>query len=886
MIGQTISHYKILEKLGEGGMGVVYKAQDTRLNRTVALKFLSSRLTVTDQDRTRFMHEARTASSLDHPHICAIYEIGESQDGQLFIVMPAYQGTPLSAEIEKGPLNIDRAIGIAVQITDGLQAAHEKGIIHRDIKSSNIFITKKEQVKVMDFGLARSAGMTLVTKTGLTIGTVPYMSPEQARGEKTDRRTDIWSLGVILYEMVSGQLPFRSDYSEALVYSILNEDPEPLTSLRSHVPMELERIVVKCLQKDPSSRYQHTEDLAVDLILLQKATDTSGSSVRRPSLPTHPAVFSKMEEEKNFHAADRISAVSKTEPSKKLGFLIWILSAAAVVVLALMAYAYFSRSRDALQLSSNRIAVMVFENMTGDPALDPIGRMASDWITQGLTQTGLVEIVPSASLFAVTQDMESSGLKHTGSAGVRFIAEATAAGFVISGTYYKVGSQLQLQAQITDVLSDKLLYATGHLAGSLDNPTGTIEQLRQQIMGALAVHFDDRLSSMSKMTGSHPTYEAYRHYIDGVEQYSKRDFPNAILAFKRAIGTDSEYMGAYMYLAVSYLYEGHIALADTVLASLKGNRELFTPLERANMDWLDGLLQGDRAKALQAARIAASHAPNSEATSMLISESLASNRPHEALSAISSVNRDVGYFRMDRISYYERFSGIYHILEEYEKELDVAREARKLFPEDFGFLNVEIRALIGLGKIEEVDKLLDESLTLPAQHDATPGGTMRLAGIELRAHGYPESALNAFERAISWYHERPGEYMDMYAMTLYHARRWEQSKTVFEKLAPDYHDELFIHGFLGVIAARQGNRTEALRISEWLEELERPYLFGQNTVWRARIVAQLGEPVQSVALLREAFRQGASYGIWLHNDFDLEPLRDYKPFRELVEPRG
>ncbi len=886
MIGQTISHYKILQKLGEGGMGVVYKAHDTRLDRTVALKFFSSKLTVTEQARTRFMHEARAASALDHPNICTIYEIGESQDGQLFIVMPAYEGTPLSEIIQNGPLAIGRAIGIAIEIADGLQAAHEKGIIHRDIKSSNIFITQKEKVKVMDFGLARSTGMSMVTKTGMTIGTIPYMSPEQARGERVDHRTDIWSLGVILYEMVSGRLPFLSDYSEALVYSILNEEPEPLTSLRSHVPMELERIVVKCLQKDPSSRYQHIEDLAVDLMQLQKATENSGSSVRRSSLATRPHIPSETVEEKSFGAEDAVPAASSSIPPGKRGYLILLLSAGAAIVLAFVTYAYFSTPRDTLQLSSNRIAVMVFENMTGDPALDPIGRMVSDWITQGLTQTGLVEIVPSASLFAVTRDLESAGLIHTGSAGVKFIAEATDAGIVVSGTYYKVGSQLQLQAQITDVLSDKLLFATEHLAGSLDNPTRTIEQLRQQIMGTLATHLDERLSPMVKMTGRHPTYEAYRQYIDGVEQYSKRDFPNAIAAFKRAIESDSGYMPAYMYLAVSYLMEGNMAMADTVVASLKGNRELFTPLERANMDWLEGLLRGDRAKALQAARIAASYAPNSESTNMLIRESFFSNRPREALSAISSVNRNVGYYRMDLSSYYESFCSIYHILEEYEKELETAREARKIFPEDFGFLNVEIRALIGLGEIEKVDKLLDESLTLPAQHDATPGGTMRLAGIELRAHGYPESALSAFDRAINWYHERPGEYMDMYAMTLYHARRWEQSKTVFEKLAPDEHDDIFIYGFLGVIAAREGNRTEALRISKWLEELDRPYLFGRNTVWRARIAAQLGEPAQSVALLREAFRQGASYGIWLHNDFDFEPLRDYKPFRELLVPRG
>jgi eukaryotic-like serine/threonine-protein kinase len=210
--------------VSEGGMGVVYRARDTKLDRDVALKFLPPELTRDPEAKARFIHEARAASALDHPNICTIHAIDETPEGQMFLVMPAYEGIPLNKKIDQAPLPINEAIDIAIQIADGLQTAHEKGIVHRDIKSSNIFITSKGQVKVMDFGLARSAGMTQVTKTGTTVGTVPYMSPEQARGEKVDHRTDIWSLGVILYEMITGRMPFRSDYSEAIVYSIFHID--------------------------------------------------------------------------------------------------------------------------------------------------------------------------------------------------------------------------------------------------------------------------------------------------------------------------------------------------------------------------------------------------------------------------------------------------------------------------------------------------------------------------------------------------------------------------------------------------------------------------------------------------------------------------------------
>jgi len=279
MIGQTISHYKILAKLGEGGMGVVYKAEDTKLKRIVALKFLSA-ITLGGEDKNRFLREAQAAAALNHPNICTIYAIDEA-DGQMFIAMEFIEGRSLREMIEAGPLKIDEAIKFAMQIADGLQAAHEKGITHRDIKSANIMITEKNQVKIMDFGLAKLArGGTMLTKEGMTLGTVAYMSPEQARGEVVDHRTDIWSLGVVMYEMISGRLPFRGEYEAAMMYSILNEEPEPLTSLRSNVPMDLERVVAKMLAKNPAARYQHVDELPVDF----KSIDLSASGTSRISM--------------------------------------------------------------------------------------------------------------------------------------------------------------------------------------------------------------------------------------------------------------------------------------------------------------------------------------------------------------------------------------------------------------------------------------------------------------------------------------------------------------------------------------------------------------------------------------------------------------------------
>ncbi|MFC1502572.1 protein kinase [bacterium] len=265
MIGKTISHYKIIEELGRGGMGVVYKARDTKLKRTVALKFLPPELTKDPDAKKRFIHEAQAASALDHSNICTIHEVDETADGQMFIAMACYDGESLKEKIKHGPLKLEETVEIACQIAEALKVSHKKGIVHRDIKSENIMITEIGQVKVMDFGLAKLAGPTQMTKAGTILGTVLYMSPEQAKGGRVDQRTDIWSLGVVLYEMITGQLPFKGDYEQAVIYSILNENPEQITSSRSDIHESLKKVVKKVLEKDPGKRYPDVGSLIKDL---------------------------------------------------------------------------------------------------------------------------------------------------------------------------------------------------------------------------------------------------------------------------------------------------------------------------------------------------------------------------------------------------------------------------------------------------------------------------------------------------------------------------------------------------------------------------------------------------------------------------------------------
>ncbi len=261
MIGKIVSQYKILEKLGAGGMGEVYKAEDSKLERTVALKFPPTELTRNPEAKYRFINEAKAASAIQHHNICTIHAIDETDDGQLFICMDYYEGETLKKKIGKGPLPMAEAIDFAIQIAQGLIKAHEKGIVHRDIKPANIFITLDGVIKILDFGLAKLAGQTKLTRTGSTLGTVSYMSPEQVRGEEVDHRSDIWSLGVVLYEMLTGVLPFKGEYEQTMMYSILNDTPQTIISQRSDIPEKLEQIIIRMLEKERAGRIQSAKEL-------------------------------------------------------------------------------------------------------------------------------------------------------------------------------------------------------------------------------------------------------------------------------------------------------------------------------------------------------------------------------------------------------------------------------------------------------------------------------------------------------------------------------------------------------------------------------------------------------------------------------------------------
>jgi len=291
MIGTTVSHYRILEKLGAGGMGEVYLAEDTKLDRKVALKFLPHHVTASEEERARFLQEAQAIATLNHANVCTIFGI-EEHDGNQFIEMEYVDGRTLRATIDTSPLSVGQAIEYGIQIGEALQEAHGKGIVHRDVKAENIMLNSRGQVKVMDFGLAKLRGALKLTRTSSTIGTLAYMAPEQIRGEEIDARSDIFSFGVVLYEMLTGTAPFRGEHDAAIMYSILNEEPARLESHRQDLPVELQHIVDNALEKDPEDRFQTVAEMVRELRRLKKHSSRVSrshlSGMRAPAGPTTP----------------------------------------------------------------------------------------------------------------------------------------------------------------------------------------------------------------------------------------------------------------------------------------------------------------------------------------------------------------------------------------------------------------------------------------------------------------------------------------------------------------------------------------------------------------------------------------------------------------------
>ncbi|MDI6767168.1 MAG: protein kinase [Bacteroidota bacterium] len=530
MIGQIISHYKILEKLGEGGMGIVYKAHDTKLDRDVALKFLPHYLTSDPTEKERFYHEARAAAALTHQNIAVVYEIGEYENPaaagkQIFIAMEYVEGKTLKQLIEHEPLSTKKVLDIAIQVCDGLAAAHEKGIVHRDIKSENILITSKGQVKITDFGLAKLKGATKLTKAGSTLGTAAYMSPEQARGEEVDQRSDIFSFGVVLYEMLTTHLPFRGEHVAAIQYSIVNEEPQPLARFNEKVTDEIQHIVSKALEKDRDDRYQHIDDLLSDLRRERK----------------------KLEYAKATYAATSLAheGISETRSKAKKKYFKYGGIVTGGLILLFAAYLLFFRQA-ADSGTKIPIAVIDFVNETNDKELDGL----SGLLITDLEQSRRLEVLTRSRMFDILNKLKMRDVDHIDEEKGKAICANSNINLMAVGTVKKFGDMYTVDLKVIDLKTGKHVFAAKADRKGKESIPSLIDEVAERTRTELQEPSEKIQESNKKIADITTTnLEAYQHYFLGENLINKLKFNEATEEFRKAIAIDSLFGLAYYRLA-------------------------------------------------------------------------------------------------------------------------------------------------------------------------------------------------------------------------------------------------------------------------------------------------------------------------------------------------
>jgi non-specific serine/threonine protein kinase len=499
--GSTISHYQILDKLGEGGMGMVYKAEDLKLKRTVAIKFLPYILTRDQEARDRFSQEAQSASALDHPNICTIYEIDQTEEGQIFMVMAYYDGQTLDKKIKDDQITLKESLDISIRIAEGLANAHKHGIVHRDIKPANIMLTEEEDVKILDFGLAKLVGQTNLTREHTSIGTVNYMSPEQAQGDLVDDRTDIWSLGVLLYESITGQFPFRGEYEQAIIYSIINQDPEPLAKFRKGIYAGFEQIIGKALAKDPAERYQTVLEMLEDLRKVRKSVE-DGTEIK-------------------------LSGIKKSVSASSKKILAGIVG--LIILIFLLNKFWFGVTNSVQQKS---ITVLPFENLNQDKQ--------NAYISDGITEDITVQLSKISGMRVIAY--RSSKSYRNSDKDLVQIGEELQVDNILIGKIRQEDDQIRITAQLINLDAGQQLWAETY-----DRNLDAIFNIQSEVAKKIAAALQVVLSSEEQERIDKKYTEnisAYDYYLRGKDYYNRlrsEDNEEAIRLFKKAFSEDPDF---------------------------------------------------------------------------------------------------------------------------------------------------------------------------------------------------------------------------------------------------------------------------------------------------------------------------------------------------------
>ncbi len=551
MIGRTLSHYKILSEISRGGMGIVYRALDLKLDREVALKVLPPDLVADSERKRRFVQEAKAAAKLEHPHIGVVYEIDET-DGVTFIAMELIRGEQLRDTIAKGPVPLRRALEISTDIAEGLAKAHDEGIVHRDLKPANVMVTEDGHTKIIDFGLAKlieplageGSDIETLTRNGETdpgkvMGTVSYMSPEQARGQKVDHRSDIFSFGIVLHEMVNGRLPFEGKSGLDTLHAILNDAAPRLSDLGSNVPddtrFELQHIVDKCLSKEPGERYQTIHDTVIDLRSARRHLESGSVS---------PVVYG---------------------PRRKFGLLAAVAGVIAVLIIGWLVSRPQTSPLEPVPSPGSKpsIAVLYFENASGDPKLDWLRTGLTDMLVTDLSQSPNLTVLSTDRLYQILSDMNRLDERITSLKVVQEVAREANTDTVILGSFMKAGDNVRINIRVQDVTSGEILttekaegIGESSIFSMVDDLTRRIKT-DFEIPEAAEADFDRYIQDVTTSS-----LEAYRYYVEGVKLDSRGQFREAIPLFEKALEVDPHFARARINLSSMYGNIGQYKLRE------------------------------------------------------------------------------------------------------------------------------------------------------------------------------------------------------------------------------------------------------------------------------------------------------------------------------------